>query len=249
MKNTLNVDITTQERDYYSIVSNSVLDGLSKSNFWNDVLTNINKHDQEYQVKTGYNLFISNFIPQLKIKPFESFFEKTYRKNILDNEKFPEPPVDVWIVPENWFTKINDIVRTLFVVKYFDGVKFLVSKIEALCKDYDLNIIADYEAREEGYYAVHLCIRQEFEVPKELWDAKRMNIAVEFQITTQLQEVIRKLLHTYYEKKRVNIKKPVEKWQWDSSCDEFCTNYLGHILHYLEGTIVEVRDKHKEEKV
>jgi hypothetical protein len=25
--------------------------------------------------------------------------------------------------------------------------------------------------------------------------------------------------------------------------DEFAINYLGHILHYLEGTIVEIRDK------
>jgi len=248
MKNEQNVSITAKERDYYSLVSNAVLEGFKKSKFWCDLLTNINKYDQEYQVITGYNLVIPNFVPELKIKPFKSFLEKTYRKNILDNDAFPEAPEDGWVVPKNWFTRINDIVRTMFVVKYFDGVKFLVSKIEALSKNHDLNLLVDYEAREEGYYAAHLCIRQEFEIPHELWDTIRANIAVELQITTQFQEVIRKLLRKYYEKKRIAIMKPTEKWQWDSGCDEFCTNYLGHILHYIEGTIVEIRDKQKEEK-
>lgn len=165
----------------------------------------------------------------------------------MNNDAFPEEPEGGWIIPENWFLKINDIVRTLFVVKYFDGVKFLISKIENLCKKHNLELLIDYEAREEGYYAAHLYVKQEFEIPKPTWDTKRIFVLVELQITTQLQEVIRKMLHNYYEKKRMMVKKPIEKWQWDYGCDEFCTNYLGHILHYVEGQIMEVRDRQKRE--
>ena len=247
MKDKHQISITNEDRDYYSSVSTTVLENFKDSKFWSDLLNDLGKYDQEYRLlNKNYVLFIPNFEPKLKTKPFDKFLEKTYRKNILDNEFFPKEPKDGWVVPENWFSQINDIVRTLFVVKYFDGVKFLVSKIENLCKNHGLKLLVDYEAREEGYYAAHLCIKQEFEIPPELWDTKRTNIAVEFQITTQIQDVIRKLLHTYYEKKRMAVKKPTEKWEWDSGCDEFCTNYLGHILHYEEGMIVEIRDKQME---
>ena len=32
-------------------------------------------------------------------------------------------------------------------------------------------------------------------------------------------------------------------WQWNYKSDEFAANYLGHILHYVEGMIIEIRDK------
>ena len=38
------------------------------------------------------------------------------------------------------------------------------------------------------------------------------------------------------------------KWQWDYKSDEFSANYLGHILHYVEGMIVEIREKQKKEE-
>ncbi len=63
-------------------------------------------------------------------------------------------------------------------------------------------------------------------------------------MTTQLQEVIRRLLHTYYEDKRQS-KKEQTKWQWNYNSDEFSANYLGHILHYVEGMIMEVREKQR----
>lgn len=104
-----------------------------------------------------------------------------------------------------------------------------------------------YKAREEGYYAAHFYTKQAFEVPKIDWDTKEIDFSIEIQITTQLQEVIRKLLHKYYERKRKMGVKPVEKWQWDYTCEEFSTNYLGHILHYVEGMILEIREKQRKD--
>ena len=55
------------------------------------------------------------------------------------------------------------------------------------------------------------------------------------------------MLHRYYEENRVNLSNDDIIWQWDYTKPEFTTNYLGHILHYLEGMIMEVRDKKMEE--
>ena len=76
-----------------------------------------------------------------------------------------------------------------------------------------------------------------------------MDIPIEIQITTQLQDVIRKLLHIYYEERRKKITEDDIKWQWDYKSDEFVANYLGHILHYVEGMIMDVRSKQAEEEL
>jgi hypothetical protein len=240
--------ISERDSNYYHSVATNIMRDFEASKFWVSLLDNLTKYDQEYRVQTGYVLFArSQFRPILETKSFESFLEKTYRKNVLENDLWPTEPQKGWITPENWFSEIKDTVRTLFVVRYFDGVDFLIKKIVSLCKKYDLPLEIDYEAREEGYYAAHLYVKQEFEVPSETWDTKRIFAFIELQITTQLQEVIRKLLHNYYEKKRMMVRKPTEKWQWDYKCDEFCVNYLGHILHYVEGMIMEVRERQKGE--
>jgi len=249
LRNYRKVEISELTRDRYNSVANSMRQDFDSSKFWNGLLNSLRGYDHEYQKITGCDLFIPRFEPELKVKPFKSFLEKTYRKNVLDNTAWPEEPGSEWIIPDVWFSQINDIVRTLFIVRYFDGVKFLIGKVEELCKKHTIELEVDYEAREEGYYAAHLYLKTEYEVPRKLWDTKRIFASVELQITTQLQEVIRRLLHSYYEKKRIMVEKPVEKWQWDYKCEEFCVNYLGHILHYVEGMIVEVREKQKKENI
>ncbi len=104
-----------------------------------------------------------------------------------------------------------------------------------------------WEAREEGYYAGHVYVMHQFEIPKYPFDTEIFATKVEIQITTQLQEIIRQLLHQYYEENRKATDKN-ENWQWQYKSNEFSANYLGHILHYLEGMIVEVRDELRREK-
>jgi hypothetical protein len=53
---------------------------------------------------------------------------------MLNNENWPKEPLDGWINPANQFWRINDILRTRFVVKYIDGVGFLANKIESHCE-------------------------------------------------------------------------------------------------------------------
>lgn len=250
MRKTHNVEISNRTRVYYDSVVNKLRSDFSSHAFWQQLLGRWVEIHQDYQVKTTYPLFLDLSPPSLVVKPYDSFIEKTFRKNILQNRDWPNPPKKGWVLPTNWFESTNDLIRTLVVVKYLDGVDFLVEHLKSESKKDGLNGNSYFEARDEGYYAAHFYLRLPFEIPQESWDTKTVNIDVEIQITTQLQEVIRKLLHEHYEKRRVISGKPDQKkWQWEYRGDDFSANYLGHILHYLEGTILEIRDKKQKDKL
>ncbi len=68
-----------------------------------------------------------------------------------------------------------------------------------------------------------------------------MNMWVEIQVTTQLQEVLRKILHVVYERTRMISDDNQIPWQWRYKDDDFFINYLGHMLHNIEGLIMEIR--------
>lgn len=245
LKTNQKVEISNRTQAHYESVTDKVKLNLGESDFWINLLKNFPNYNAEYEIKTGYPLFIPHLTPKLEIKPFDSFLLKTYRKNIIENKNWPEPPKNGWISPDNWFFRINDIIRTLIEVKYLDGVEFIINKIESYCKKNRKECEVFLEAREEGYYAGHIYTKQEFEVPRVTWDTEKIVFSVEIQITTQLQEVIRKLLHKFYEERRKMLE-PDKNWKWDYKSDEFVANYLGHILHYVEGMIMEIRDKEKE---
>lgn len=237
------VDISARSRTYYEAVVSKAATDFRTAKFWQTLKSELEEINQQYFMRTNYYLFVEAIMPEPCTKPFDSFLLKTFRQNVLGNDKWPEPPDGGWLLPENWFSRVNDTVRTYFVVKYLDDVNFLAAQLadRSTAAGYDYRV--DYEAKEEGYYAAHFYITFPCEVPSEDWDTKEQTISIEIQITTQLQEVIRRLLHKYYEQRRVERPKPDVKWQWDYRSDEFAANYLGHILHYVEGMIMDVRDK------
>jgi ppGpp synthetase/RelA/SpoT-type nucleotidyltranferase len=239
-------EITARTQTYYESVTNRLKLDLERTEFWLSLNQNLPEYNDQYLLETGYSLIVPPPRPEVFMKPFESFLLKTFRKNILENKLWPSEPRDGWVLPNNWYSKINDIIRTLIVVKYLDGVEFLIEKIRSLCSQGSIECRFSLEAKEEGYYAAHLYTTQEFEIPKVTWDTEMVSVSLEIQITTQLQEVIRKLLHKYYEDRRKRIEEDNLKWQWDYGSDEFVANYLGHILHYVEGMIMDIREKQKE---
>lgn len=72
----------------------------------------------------------------------------------------------------------------MFVVKYLDGVEFMIDKIKFICEQQSLPCRIFLEAREEGYYAAHIYTKQEFEVPRVNWDTEKIKVSIEIQITT-----------------------------------------------------------------
>lgn len=243
VKDKFSIELSNKDINYYHSVTNKIISEFKSNPFWKEFNNLFNNYNQTYFVKNNYKLYSSSDLPELKIKPYDSFILKTFRKNIINNGNFPQEPEGGWYLPENWYSRISDIVRTIISVKYLDGVDYLIERLSEICKQNDLKCNTDYEAKEEGYYAAHFYVEVISEIPKENWDTIKIPTTIEIQITTQIQEIIKNLLHKYYESNRKKILSDSKKWQWDYKSDEFATNYLGHILHYVEGMIMEIREK------
>lgn len=229
-------------KKYYENVMLNVRNQFYSSNFWTELKKEWGNINQEYYAKTHFHLFAEE-VTEVFIKPYDSMVDKTFRKNVVLNNNWPNEPEKGWIDPSYPFEKLNDLLRTTIIVKYLDGAEFVLKKIEELALKNNYNFRCDYEAKDKGYYAIHAYISPTFEIQNLFWDTENKKIQVEIQITTQIQDTIKKLTHEYYEKRRSKITNDELTWQWNYKSDEFALNYMGHILHYLEGMIMEIRDK------
>ena len=80
------------------------------------------------------------------------------------------------------------------------------------------------------------------------WTSETIHFSVEVQVTTRLKEVIGTLLHSVYEVERAADMPEDADWHWDFASRTFKTNYLGHVMHYLDGMIVEAREHERNDK-
>lgn len=120
-----------------------------------------------------------------------------------------------------------------------------MNELDAIAKENFLDFDFSFEAKEERYYAAHSGVINQFSIPNMNFEPSDKKINIEIQVTTQIQEIIKTLLHKHYEEKRRYEQPKDYKWQWDHKSPEFIPNYLGHIVHYVEGMIIEIRDKQK----
>jgi hypothetical protein len=231
-------DLSDRTATRYAAVVAKIRSDFEASPFWRDVTAQLVDLDAGYRLRDNYPLLMTTDSPPVELKPYASLEDKSLRRNCLENDNWPGPPDNGWLLPENWFSETNDLVRTTFVVKYLDGVAFLADRLVALAKEHGVGTELTLESRMEGYYAGHLVTRHEVEIPRENWDTEKIVARVEIQITTQLQDVIRRMLHGYYSQRR-------GRREWDYESDEFVANYLGHILHYVEGMIMDVRERQR----
>ena len=230
--------------NYYENAVKSLSGKCDESIFWKTLGKNISDIDAKYFKEKGVHLFSRDGMPKLCRKSLDSLFKKSFKKNILKNTNFPKEPDGGWINKDSWFEKIHDIVRTTFVVKYLDGVKVLTDEIKRVADECNVGFEYEYVAKNDGYYASHINIADTINLLQEDWSYKEIRFTIEIQITTELQETIKGLLHKNYEKNRIQPNEDY-KWQWDYDSEQFKSNYLGHMAHYLEGMIVEIRDKQK----
>lgn len=232
--------------NYYTSVTGSAREALLHHPFWTSLGQALRQAHDRYGLNTAYPLLIDPGPPDILVKPYDSFLLKTFRKNILANDCWPDPPEGGWLLPHRWLERVNDVLRTQFVVKYLDGVDALCTCLRQLAESHSVYSHLDFEARDDGYYAAHLYIKTPLEVPAYNWDTWSPEFVLEIQVTTELQYNIRRLLHKYYESRRVQPMPTRHSLQWDYRSPEFSASYLGHILHYVEAMIVELREKQAE---
>jgi ppGpp synthetase/RelA/SpoT-type nucleotidyltranferase len=243
--------INLSVRKLYEDVSTFVMHDFEYSDAFKTLIHQLHNYDADYARTCGYQLLMKE--PEkikLQSKEWTNFISKVWRKNVVKNanwdtqnwDKEKCKPNGDWLTPDNWYDKIHDIVRTRIVVKYFDGVKFLLDKMCNHFVDYGFTCYPDWEAREEGYYAAHLSIIRDYSLPVGI-EVQKRKISIEIQVTTQIKDVISELTHKYYERKRETLEVPDMKWQWDYECNEFAPNYIGHVLHYIEGAVMQIIKK------
>jgi len=229
---------------HYKVVSARIAEVFKGSVFWGSVIEEMRNIDASYIMKNKYPL-IRDQEPKVVLKSWESFLNKTFRKNVLYNENWPLPPASGWILPPDWFCQINDIVRTSIVVRYIDGVPLVLNKLRQLAIANHVDCDAELISRDDGYYGAHSLCQVECEILSLDWKKLKIKPRVEIQITTQMKDIFKTLLHSFYEDSRniPDARKSIESAAWNYKSDEFIARYLGHILHYVEGMIIEVRDR------
>jgi ppGpp synthetase/RelA/SpoT-type nucleotidyltranferase len=230
-------------RNHYETVSKELLVSFCQSAFWKEVIRELPNIDAEYAIANRFPL-VTTYHPTIIPKPWSSFLDKSYRKNIAENPEFPNPPTGGWCLPPDWFSQIHDIIRTTIIVKYIDGVPLVLDKLQRIADVAGLKSDAQLEARETGYYGAHFNLKKECEISTMVWSKETRVVEFEIQITTQIKEVISRLLHTYYESQRLSGRKAtLADISWNYQDDEFVATYLGHILHYVEGMIIDARNR------
>ena len=238
-----NITALSTHMNNYAVVSRELKTAFEESPFWQHTLSALREADDRYAVAYKFPL-ISTFTPDVLIKPWDSFYEKSFRKNITQNKNFPDAPDDGWCTPPSWYSQIHDIVRTTIIVKYIDGVPIILRTLVDNAITEGLVKTSELETREDGYYGAHFNLHMECQIPTMAWEKEKRTIQFEIQVTTQIKDVIKRLLHTYYETHRLTGKRTLlSDIAWNYNDDEFVATYLGHILHFVEGMIIDARDR------
>ena len=228
---------------YYERDSKQLVNSFERTDFWIEFGIELANLSERRKVEGGLPLLAhEKTSPIVVSKPWESLLNKCYRANVLNNKNFPKPPPDGWITEKNWLYRIHDIVRTTVVVRYLEDISTVITLLEKVAvANGPVELEVDHKARDEGYYAVHVSIPMRLQYGSSGWESLFANIQVELQLCTQIQEVLRLLTHDLYRKRRVEPLVPGYRWQWDCESDEFVLNYLGHMLHYADGMIMNSR--------
>lgn len=226
----------------YGRVARAMRTQFERSAFWADLVPLLADLRSEYFLETGFALSTTE-PPVLIEKTWASFWLKTYRRNVTENPRWPRAPKGGWLTPDRWHAVVGDVIRCRIVVRYLDGVTTVTDGIDQLARRTRNRCDVALEARDEGYYAAHVSIWHRFELPKAAFDTETIRARVEIQVTTQVKDVVQDLLHKQYQDRRQLVQEPDEIWQWDYLSEAFRAGYLGHLAHYLEGLIMDLRDR------
>jgi hypothetical protein len=230
------------ERLYETNLTN-IYNAITEHKFFVFFSSQASRWQEEYNQKTCSDLFMGSNEPKLVKKPYKSAIEKSYGINILWNKNFPNEPKKGWINHQNIFMQFNDLVRGTLVCRFIDGPAFIAKKIVEYAKEHNLKYRKYSQERDDGYYAYHVYVSFSAKIFDMEWNEEDVQVEVEIQITTQLQEVLKDLTHKFYEKQRISLDKDTSKWKWDFASSRFKVGYLSHTLHLLESIILESRER------
>ena len=226
-------------------------DAFEASEYWSEVGNRLYKWSKQYHRSTAAFLFRGRpALPEILTKPWESFLNRTWRENnkvwrdnIEHHRPWDDPPEEGWWLPDNWFERAWDIVRTRFVVQYLDAAKVLESELVELAKSrrFNLDAHAFREQKDSGYYAIHVYIPQAFSVDTlDYAGTQQRTSIVEIQIMTSVAELISQLTHLAYETGRGVTERP-KATVWNPN-DEHSASKLFRKASDLEDELTSFRE-------
>lgn len=230
-----NPSIKTYHRQIIGVINTTLLEeGVVEF-----ISGSIKEINEEHKRSSGFDIIAKHYSYNLVQKTFESTVNKSYR---INTNKGKVDLIDNPILPSEWPSRINDLVRSTVVCRYIDGLEYVSSRLSRRLETRGWKCTYEPVTIDRGYYAYHLY----FEIPITYLDFRsqeeiRCNVKIEVQVTTQFQEVLYDLTHKNYENLRVaKIVRP-EDWQWKFGDPLFKAAYISHALHLLEANILELR--------
>lgn len=240
---------TTHMKAWYGINQANLYTTLSDSHFATELPQCLSAAEREYKERCGADLFAFRRTPKLdwNKKPYESFVEKLFRLNCLENPDFPGPPKGGWCSLAKSFEVVDDIIRTTIIVAYADGPTFLAEKIGELAARLGLKFSLKDHAKDKGYYAQHFYMILPLSVssPTAADEYPELQVPVEIQITTELQGALREITHRLYEQERLQGGLAPD-WKTQFRSGRFRAAYMAHSLRFIEAMIVELREAVRE---
>ncbi|HWS86806.1 MAG TPA: hypothetical protein VN282_07570 [Pyrinomonadaceae bacterium] len=242
-KANLSVDFTdTTLENLYKANLNNAVNAISESEFYNGIDAKLAEWSEEYYRDTKSQLLMDTSGLTLLKKPYSSAVDKSFRHNVLWNRRFPDEPRRGWITPDNFFSTLNDAIRSMLVCKFIDAPNFLISKLKSYADERRLPHRSYSQERDEGYYAFHFYAKFKIELLNKEWKQQEKDVDFEIQLTTQLQDILKNLTYPLYRQTRIMPEDDKAKWKWEYGTNRFRAGYLSHTLHLLEAIIVELRE-------
>lgn len=238
-------EFTMSTKQWYNINQANLFNTVQESDLAQMMAKCLENADKEYKDSYRSSLFAFDRRPDITWhkKPYESFLEKLYRINCIENKNYPDCPSSGWCTLKSSFGRIDDIVRTTLIVAYADAPPFLAKRITALAKSLGLNSTIKDHAKEKGYYAQHIYISLPLVVsnPIDPGDYPEVNVSIEIQVTTELQGALREVTHKLYEQERLTGGLETD-WKTQFQSGRFRAAYMAHTLRFIEAMIVDLRD-------
>ena len=198
----------------------------------------------EYFDQKNFHLLMDPVGSAFKLvhKSYASALDKVFRLNVVKNANFPQAPEQGWVTPENWFALLDDVLRGTIACKYIDGPGIVSELLVAYARSHNLKGIYETRQLDRGYYAYHFYVDIPVEISDLSYNQVNVDLTVEIQLTTQLQEVMYQITHKHYTEGRSKLETERESWKWEVKTSRFKAGYLAHTLHLLEAIILELRD-------
>lgn len=236
---------TQSTKAWYETSQNNLYAQVQEVPFFAELPETLKAIAEDYAKVYGASLFAFEREPTVRWhkKPYKSFVEKLFRINCLHNPNFPHPPEGGWISLDRSYESIDDIVRTTLVVAYADAPYLLAERLAAVAKQAGLACALKDHAQEKGYYAHHVYPKVTIPVASTLAasDYVDRDVAIEIQITTELQGALREITHRLYERERL-AGGLEENWKSDFASGRFRAAYMAHSLRFIEAMIVDLRN-------